>query len=240
MNSMTSPVPPQVTALITEARLSTSIYEGAPTHPGSHVGLINRLVAALEAAYPTTTDDSSRETLVAWWHARNEFDYDECQHGTYSGGPIHGEPYKMCERQADALLSEFSVGAVPPAGANREADRDSLGEKMLRAVYAAKGWVLPDQESIHYMVVNTYGPMAEVALASLPSALPTTEQIIDELDRHVWQIWWGDDHRDTGGIKCSCREWSALQEGIYRPQVKFEEHRREALAALLTTTERKN
>lgn len=42
--------------------------------------------------------------LVAFIHSRNEFDYDECDHGTYNGGPSHGEKYAMCERQADALI----------------------------------------------------------------------------------------------------------------------------------------
>lgn len=47
---------------------------------------------------------NERDALIAWMHTRNEFDYDECAHGTYSGGPSDGEPYAMCERQADGLI----------------------------------------------------------------------------------------------------------------------------------------
>jgi len=51
-------------------------------------------------------DDTERGALVAFLHARNEFDYDQCDHGTYAG-PLAGQPYAMCERQADAILTEF-------------------------------------------------------------------------------------------------------------------------------------
>ena len=47
----------------------------------------------------------SEAQLVEWVHRRNQFDYDECQHGTYSGGPSNGEPYAMCERQGKALYA---------------------------------------------------------------------------------------------------------------------------------------
>lgn len=60
----------------------------------------------------------TREDLTWWIHARNAFDYDECSHGTYSGGPSNGEPYAMCERQADALLAQFTV--LHPAPVRRE------------------------------------------------------------------------------------------------------------------------
>ena len=49
-------------------------------------------------------------TLTAWFHASNEFNYDDCQHGTYAGGPSHGEPYAMCERFARQLLASGVLG----------------------------------------------------------------------------------------------------------------------------------
>jgi beta-xylosidase len=51
------------------------------------------------------TGDRERLELIEFMHQRNEFDYDECQHGTYSGGPSNGEAYAMCERQANGLLA---------------------------------------------------------------------------------------------------------------------------------------
>lgn len=49
------------------------------------------------------TSEKDRQDLIDFMHGRNEFDYDECQHGFYSG-PFAGEKYAMCERQADALI----------------------------------------------------------------------------------------------------------------------------------------
>lgn len=46
----------------------------------------------------------TREALVAWMHNRQIFEYDKCDHGTYSGGAMNGQPYAMCERWAEALL----------------------------------------------------------------------------------------------------------------------------------------
>lgn len=53
--------------------------------------------------------------LTLFMHDRNRFDYDECQHGTYSGGASHGEPYAMCDRQARALIEALPrLGWTPP------------------------------------------------------------------------------------------------------------------------------
>lgn len=50
------------------------------------------------------TSEHERQELIDFMHKRNEFDYDDCQHGFYSG-PLAGQTYAMCERQAEALLA---------------------------------------------------------------------------------------------------------------------------------------
>lgn len=54
---------------------------------------------------PESAELPSEAELIEFMHRRNGFDYDECQHGTYTGGPSHGEPYAMCERQGKALFA---------------------------------------------------------------------------------------------------------------------------------------
>ena len=93
-----------------------------------------------------------REALVNFMHRRNEFDYDECQHGTYSGGPSNGEPYAMCERQADALIAagyrkhpepevtdEMREAAFAEAWGFR-AETRSYGERLHLEGWFNRGW----------------------------------------------------------------------------------------------------
>jgi hypothetical protein len=54
---------------------------------------------------PERLSAEDRAGLAAAIHARNEFDHDQCDHGTYTGGHMHGQPYAMCERAA----SEHSI-----------------------------------------------------------------------------------------------------------------------------------
>ena len=75
--------------------------------------LVDAATAALEAAQRPPVSPEVREELVAHIHARAEFDSDECDHGTYTGGALHGQPYRMCERKADALLARFSFPSQP-------------------------------------------------------------------------------------------------------------------------------
>lgn len=57
--------------------------------------------------------DEDRASLAEAIHHRNEFDYDQCDHGTYRGGPSHGEPYAMCERAAgEASIVVQAVEAI--------------------------------------------------------------------------------------------------------------------------------
>jgi len=52
------------------------------------------------------------EKIAAHIHARAEFDADECDHGTYRGGPLDGQPYAMCERKAAALVAALRSGEL--------------------------------------------------------------------------------------------------------------------------------
>jgi len=49
--------------------------------------------------------DDAREVVAKALHTRNIFEYDECDHGTFRGGAMDGEPYKMCERAAPNVLA---------------------------------------------------------------------------------------------------------------------------------------
>lgn len=56
--------------------------------------------------------DEDRNALVAWMHSRQLFEYDSCDHGTYTGGAMAGEPYAMCERWADALMASNILATI--------------------------------------------------------------------------------------------------------------------------------
>lgn len=80
----------------------------------------NDAVYILGLGWATETDWSfetlsherpEREALVQWMHSRQEFEYDKCDHGVYTGGAMHGQPYAMCERWADAFLTANLVFA---------------------------------------------------------------------------------------------------------------------------------
>jgi hypothetical protein len=62
----------------------------------------------------------SEEAVIEFMHRRNEFDYDQCDHGTYTGGPSQGQPYAMCERQGRALVG--FLAARPASVVSEEAD----------------------------------------------------------------------------------------------------------------------
>lgn len=48
--------------------------------------------------------DKETAALAAEIHEAWEFQYDECDHGTYTGGAQHGEPYAMCELTAARII----------------------------------------------------------------------------------------------------------------------------------------
>lgn len=72
--------------------------------------------------------DEERQLLAAAIHDRNEFDYDQCDHGTYQGGPSHGKPYAMCERAAGK--ESIVAAAIETILEGRLAGMDSLGDKI--------------------------------------------------------------------------------------------------------------
>lgn len=55
--------------------------------------------AEAEAKIQADTD-----SLAAEIHEAVEFQYDQCDHGTYHGGHMHGEPYQMCRINAERIV----------------------------------------------------------------------------------------------------------------------------------------
>lgn len=55
--------------------------------------------AEIEAGIQADTD-----SLAAEIHEAVEFQYDQCDHGTYQGGHLHGEPYQMCRINAERIV----------------------------------------------------------------------------------------------------------------------------------------
>lgn len=55
--------------------------------------------AEVEAGIQAETD-----SLAAEIHEAVEFQYDQCDHGTYHGGHMHGEPYQMCRINAERIV----------------------------------------------------------------------------------------------------------------------------------------
>ena len=55
--------------------------------------------AEVEAGIQADTD-----SLAAEIHEAVEFQYDQCDHGTYHGGHMHGQPYQMCRINAERIV----------------------------------------------------------------------------------------------------------------------------------------
>ena len=58
------------------------------------------------------------ESLAAEIHEAWEFQYDQCDHGTYRGGYLNGKPYAMCEITAERIVRRRAdagllAGGVP-------------------------------------------------------------------------------------------------------------------------------
>lgn len=73
---------------------------------------------------------------------------------------------------------------------------------------------------------------------------PVADLIAAELPRHVDLILWSpydenDERVDTGGLACSCREWSAPrdEETGLRPRAAFNRHVAEAVHRRISTPE---
>lgn len=91
--------------------------------------------AHLAAQEPTDAEVEAKiqadtDSLAAEIHEAMEFQYDQCDHGTYHGGHLHGEPYQMCRITAERIVRRRAVrrdeekraacgcdltGLVPPA-----------------------------------------------------------------------------------------------------------------------------
>lgn len=60
---------------------------------------IKRETPADEASIQADTESLAAEIHEAW-----EFQYDQCDHGLYMGGHLHGEPYAMCRLSAERIV----------------------------------------------------------------------------------------------------------------------------------------
>lgn len=103
------------------AAMTTSNAQVREGHVCVEVGYITRvLIDAPHAALDVVIADAKaeqRETdgdvtrLADMIHRAMDYQYDECQHGTYSGGVSHGEPYRMCEIFARRVSAELRKAA---------------------------------------------------------------------------------------------------------------------------------
>lgn len=55
------------------------------------------------------------EALAAEIHEAWEFQYDQCDHGNYTGGAMHGQPYAMCMITATRIISRREGAETPKA-----------------------------------------------------------------------------------------------------------------------------
>ena len=69
---------------------------------------------------PTFTTEQEIESLAAEIHEAYAYQYDECDHGTYAGGAMRGEPYSMCLINAERIIRRRST---PPVAATSEVSR---------------------------------------------------------------------------------------------------------------------
>ena len=63
---------------------------------------------------PAFTTEQEIESLASEIHEAYAYQYDECDHGTYAGGAMHGEPYSMCRINAERIIRRRST---PPVAA---------------------------------------------------------------------------------------------------------------------------
>lgn len=72
------------------AQVILAILDESPTE---------RETPADEASIQADADSLAAEIHEAW-----EFQYDQCDHGTYMGGHLNGEPYAMCRLSAERIV----------------------------------------------------------------------------------------------------------------------------------------
>lgn len=56
------------------------------------------------------------ESLAAEIHEAWEFQYDQCDHGTYRGGYLNGKPYAMCEITAERIVRRRAAAGLLAGG----------------------------------------------------------------------------------------------------------------------------
>ena len=75
---------------------------------------VPELVAEVE--WLTAAFEEEIESLAAEIHEAYTYQYDECDHGTYAGGAMHGEPYSMCRINAERIIRRRSNPPVAATG----------------------------------------------------------------------------------------------------------------------------
>ena len=104
-------------------RIVRALEEAAEKHPNPIVrlNLSDAADIARSHATPPVTTEQEIESLAAEIHEAYTYQYDECDHGTYTGGAMHGEPYSMCRINAERIIRRRSN--PPVAATGEEADR---------------------------------------------------------------------------------------------------------------------
>ena len=104
-------------------RIVRAIEEAAEKHPNPIVrlNLSDAADIARSHATPPFTTEQEIESLAAEIHEAYAYQYDECDHGTYAGGAMHGEPYSMCRINAERIIRRRSN--PPVAATGEEVDR---------------------------------------------------------------------------------------------------------------------
>lgn len=146
-----------------------------------------------------TLTDAERALLAKSMHRRNQFDYDQCDHGSYTGGPSHGEPYAMCERamrpESDVTRAIESIVAARVAQALAEEERrhdrtceqrddaTDWAEKLAAAIAHLTSCDLGEHSSSD----NPWANALEAADNFAPSGAPTSTE--DDRARTAIQVF---------------------------------------------------
>lgn len=95
----------------------------------------------------------SVQALAKALHKANEWQYDECAHGKYNGGPNNGEPYAMCQIIAGRVIRELTpVGHEPVPEIDPEPEPQAVPSGRPRTMPGGNG--LPGGNMITFTAVQ--------------------------------------------------------------------------------------
>lgn len=120
-------------------RLAREIRRVDETHTLAAEALAEALgpfIEAVRAEAQEATIQADADTLAAEIHEAWEFQYDECDHGTYSGGHLNGEPYAMCRLSAERIVRRRAADRIEKE-AGIVNNHEYHDEDTLRKVYEA-------------------------------------------------------------------------------------------------------